>query len=376
MKVTIEKTEIVKPFCDSNKIPTDPKSHFVPLSVFDKVRYNTHVAIIYAYNPPTPTNATIEVGLKKVLSEYREWAGRLGEDENGDPVIFLNDKGGNFVEASIGIKLEQVMPLQSSPFLRSLHPKVKDVEALLQVQLTRFACVSLVIGLTAHQLIADGHSAGNFLVAWGKATRGLDINPLPLHGRTIFNPRNQPYFEFEHKGVEFKCKNIVNDCSNYDGMLVEEVEVHKVVHFTMEFLSELKTRASNSLPNGANVQETSGYAAKLIRDAVESVNDKYFKSFIDFATVKAKKDEELVPTADANVFMYTPNLKVDSWLRVPFYELDFGGGSPCIFMPSYIAKEGFMFLLPSFKGDGSVDACITLFRKNMATFKQIVYSLD
>ncbi|KDP34339.1 hypothetical protein JCGZ_11222 [Jatropha curcas] len=251
MKVTIEKTEIVKPFCDGNKIPTDPKSHLVPLSVFDKVSYNTHVAIIYADNPPTPTNGTIELGLQKVLSEYREWAGRLGEDENGDPVIFLNDKGVNFVEASIDIKLEQVMPLQPSPFLLSLHPKVKDVEALLQVQLTRFACGSLVIGFTAHHLVADGHSASNFLVAWGKATRGLDINPLPLHDRTIFNPRNPPYFEFEHKGVEFKCKNLVNDCSNYDGMSVEEVEVHKV-HFTMEFLSELKTRASNSLPNGAN----------------------------------------------------------------------------------------------------------------------------
>ncbi|XP_037491014.1 agmatine hydroxycinnamoyltransferase 1-like [Jatropha curcas] len=141
----------------------------VTTRVFDKVSYNTHVAIIYAYNPPTPTNATIELGLQKVLSEYREWAGRLGEDENGDPVIFLNDKGVNFVEASTDIKLEQVMPLQPSPFLLSLHPKANDVEALLQVQLTRFACGSLVIGFTGHHLVADGHSASNFLVAWGKA---------------------------------------------------------------------------------------------------------------------------------------------------------------------------------------------------------------
>ncbi|XP_037491006.1 agmatine coumaroyltransferase-2 isoform X2 [Jatropha curcas] len=218
-------------------------------------------------------------------------------------------------------------------------------------------------------------------------------------------------------------------------MSVEEVEVHKV-HFTMEFLSELKTRASNSLLNGANgnnkpyttfesllahlwrtmtkarqlngsentrikisvngrarmnpkvpneyfgnlvlwtypsskvedlVQEPLGYAAKLVRNAVESVNDKYFKSFIDFATVKAK-EEDLVPTADANVSTCIPNLKVDSWLRFPFYELDFGGGSPCIFMPSYIPIEGFMFLLPSCNGDGSADACITLFRKNVKTW--------
>ncbi|KDP34340.1 hypothetical protein JCGZ_11223 [Jatropha curcas] len=367
MKVTIERTKIVKPFCDSNNLPVDPKSHFVPLSVFDKVSYNTHVAIIYAYNPPTPTNATIELGLQKVLSEYREWAGRLGEDENGDPVIFLNDKGVNFVEASIDIKLEQVMPLQPSPFLLSLHPKVKDVEALLQVQLTRFACGSLVIGFTGHHLVADGHSASNFLVAWGKATRGLDINPLPLHDRTIFNPRNPPYFEFEHKGKKLKSIKSILQCS-VNGRARMNPKVPN------EYFGNLVLWTYPSSKVEDLVQEPLGYAAKLVRNAVESVNDKYFKSFIDFATVKAK-EEDLVPTADANVSTCIPNLKVDSWLRFPFYELDFGGGSPCIFMPSYIPIEGFMFLLPSCNGDGSADACITLFRKNMDIFKQIVSKL-
>ncbi|CAI0393194.1 unnamed protein product [Linum tenue] len=85
---------------------------------------------------------------------------------------------------------------------------------------------------------------------------------------------------------------------------------------------------------------------------------------------------DLVPTADMGKAALWPDLEVDSWLRFPFYELDFGGGSPFIFMPSYYPTEGMMFLLPSFLGDGSVDAVVPLFRQNSAVFKQICYSLD
>ncbi|OAY51492.1 agmatine coumaroyltransferase-2 [Manihot esculenta] len=440
MKVRIESTRTVQPIYEGNCPP--PTSHCIPLSVFDKVTYNTHIAVIYAYRPPTPKNATIELGLQRALSEYREWAGRLGEDEKGNPVIFLNDKGVKLVEASVDGKLDQLMPLKPSPFLLSLHPSLKDVEELVQVQLTRFTCGSLVVGFTAHHLVADGHSTSNFLVAWGKASRGVDMSPIPLHDRTIFIPRKPPHFEFEHRGVEFKTKGLLKDCPNkYDDNFVDDIIVHKV-HFTLDFLSKLKARASPPLNNLQNkpystfeslvahlwravtrarglggfetthvrisvngrmrmnprvsneyfgnlvlwafptsrvkdlLREPLPYAAKLIHEAVAKVNNNYFKSFIDFATHKVEKEEDLVPTAEMNKTVLCPNLEVDSWLRFPFYDLDFGGGSPYIFMPSYFPTEGMMFLLPSFIGDGSIDAFVPLFQENLASFKEIIYSLD
>ena len=124
------------------------------------------------------------------------------------------------------------------------------------------------------------------------------------------------------------------------------------------------------------LREPLAYATKLIHDGVAKANNNYFRSFIDFATHEAEKDQDLVPTADMNKSVYCPNLEVESWLRIPFYDLDFGGGSPYIFMPSYFPTEGLMFLLPSFIGDGSIDAFIPLFHDHLATFKQIVYSLD
>ncbi|GMP88708.1 hypothetical protein CsSME_00040593 [Camellia sinensis var. sinensis] len=433
MKVRKESSRIVKPTYEGTP---PPNTTYVPLSVFDKVTYNTHMAVIYAYCPPTPPNVALELGLQKALSVFREWAGRLGKNDKGDHVIFLNDEGVRFVEASVDSTLDQAMPFKPSASLLSLHPSLKGVAELVQVQLTRFTCGSMVVGFTAHHLVADGHSTSNFLVAWGQACRGLAISPIPLHDRAIFLPRDPPIFEFEHEGVEFMSETLKKEYPTVDD--INDIVVHKV-HFTLEFLGKLKAKASSM--NGGNkpystfeslvahlwraitkarslnsfettqvrisvngrmrlnprvpneyfgnlvlwafpsakvkdlLREPLPYATKIIDDAITKVSNNYFKSFIDFAKYKVET-ENLIPTADMNKSALCPNLEVDSWLRFPFYDLDFGGGCPCIFMPSYFPTEGMMFLVPSFIGDGSIDAFIPLFHDNLASFKQICYSLN
>ncbi|KAJ8551946.1 hypothetical protein K7X08_028389 [Anisodus acutangulus] len=435
MKMKIESSKIIKPFYEHT--PPSTTSH-IPLSVFDKVTYEAQIAIIYAYRPPTPPNTTIELGLRKALAVYREWAGRLGKDEHENSVILLNDEGVRFVEASASSTLDQVMPFKPSPYLLNLHPRLKDVKELVQVQVTRFTCGSLVVGFTAHHTVADGHSTSNFLVTWGQASRGVKINPLPLHDRTIFTPRDPPLIEYEHKGVEFMSKLKKEHSLNEVHDISEDVVVHKV-HFTVEFLAKLKAKASsmnsNNKPystfesllahlwraitkarglsgfettqirisvNGRMrltprvpneyfgnlvlwafpttkvkdlLREPLPYATKLIHDAVTKVNNNYFRSFIDFANTKVK-EEDLVPTADMNKHILCPNIEVDSWLRFPFYDLDFGTGCPYIFMPSYFPTEGMVFLLPSFIGDGSIDVFVPLFEDKLPVFKKICYSLD
>ncbi|CAN0918687.1 Agmatine hydroxycinnamoyltransferase 1 [Linum grandiflorum] len=266
MKVKIETASIVKPTYDG-KQPPSTTTH-IPLSVFDKVTFDAHIAVIYVYRPlSTPLNSKIRLGLRRTLAEYQEFARRLGKDLDGNFVIFLNDEGVKFVEATCPSRLNQVMPLKPPPSVLSLHPGLKGVEELVQVQLTSFACGSLVVGFTSHHLVADGHSSSNFLVAWGLATRGLDVGPLPLH-------------------------------------------------------------------------------------------------------------DQLVPTAHTTKYVLCPDLEVNSWLRFPFYDLDFGGGCPSAFMPSYFPMEGLMFLWSSFIGDGSIVAFVPLFKDNVDTFKQICYLLD
>ncbi|XP_070018878.1 agmatine hydroxycinnamoyltransferase 1-like [Nicotiana sylvestris] len=266
MKVRIESSRIIKPIYEHTPPPTT--SH-ISLSVFDKVTYEAHIAIIYAYRPPTPPNAAIELGLQKTLAIYREWAGRLSKDEHENQVILLNDEGVRFVEASIDSTLDQVMPYKPSPSLLKLHPSLNDVKELVQVQLTRFTCGSLVVGFTAHHTVADGHSTSNFFVAWGQACRGLRVSPLPLHDRTIFNPRNPPLIEYKHKGVEFMSK-IKKECSlNEVHHISNDIVVHKV-HFTVEFLAKLKAKASSMNDNNKPYSTFESLVAHLWRSITKA----------------------------------------------------------------------------------------------------------
>ncbi|KAI7984217.1 Agmatine coumaroyltransferase-2 [Camellia lanceoleosa] len=244
MNVGKENSRIVKPTYEGTP---PPNTAYVYLSVFDKVTYNTHMAVIYAYNPPTPPNVALELGLQKALSVFRELAGRLGKNDKGDHVILLSDEGVRFVEASADSTLEQAMPFKPSTSLLNLHPSLKGVAELLQVQLTRFTCGSMVVGFTSHHVVADGHSMSNFLVAWGQACRGLEISPIPSHDRAIFLPRDPSSFEFEHEGIEFMSETLRKEYPIVDD--INDIVVHKV-HFTLEFLGKLKAKASSM--NGGN----------------------------------------------------------------------------------------------------------------------------
>ncbi|KAF0924075.1 hypothetical protein E2562_008402 [Oryza meyeriana var. granulata] len=453
MKVRVESSKIVKPLYDD--VAAAPAcitgGESVPLSVFDRVTYDVYMAVIYAFRPPSPPNAALEVGLAKALAVYREWAGELADDDER-PAVVLNDRGALFVEATVSAPLAAVMPFKPSPELLRLHPSTAGGrgvgDELVRVQLTRFSCGSLVIGFTSHHRVADGQAAGNFLVAWGLASRRLPVAPLPVCDRaTRFPPREPPLVQFPHRETEYyapkkKKKNHDADADEHDGELAtaahDKIKVHKV-HFTKEFVSGVKARASSSSPSrreystfesvvghlwravtaarglaagettttlrisvngrtrmrppvprdyfgnlvlwafprcpaGELVSRPVHHAAELIHRAVVPVDDAYFRSFIDFASSGAVEGEGLVSTADEGQVVLCPDVEVDSWLGIDFYDLDFGSGGPCYFTPSYLPMEGTIFLVPSFLGDGGIEAYVSLFESHLDEFKKICYT--
>ncbi|XP_050217758.1 agmatine coumaroyltransferase-2-like [Mercurialis annua] len=423
----MERTKTVKPIYNDHNNSPSSTLELIPLSVFDKYTYNTEAAFIFGYQPPTPPNATIEYGLRRVLSEYREFTGRFGEDEKGDPVIVLNDKGAKLVEASADCKLDPV-PMKPSPALRCLYPSLNEGEELVVVQLTRFTCGSLVVGFTVHHWVGDGSSLFKFLVDWGKVCRGIEISTLPLHDRTIFKPRNPPPFEYEHRGVKF-IETLLKGCaSNVESN--NDIVVEKV-HFTVEFLSKIKamtkpygtfaslvahlwrvltkargingfeashvivsvngrTRMTPKVPNeyignmvlwafpsakiNEILQQSMRDESKLIHDAIANVDNNYFQSFVDFATHKLAIEEVSPHAKSSDNFTLSPNLEVTSWVGFPVYDVDFGGGSPYMFLPAYFPMEGVIFLIPSPARDGSIDAFVCLLQSILSKFKHIVYT--
>ncbi|VAI63035.1 unnamed protein product [Triticum turgidum subsp. durum] len=256
MKVKIESSKIVKPLYEDGEAPAH--AEWVPLSVFDKVTYGEHVALIFAFRPPNPPNSEVELGLAKALAVYREWAGRIGDGPDGRRSVLLKDAGARFVEAAVDAPMAVSLPSGPSPDVRRLHPRIDDgpVE-LVQVQLTRFSCGSLAVGFAGHHQIADGQATANFLAAWGLATRRLPVSPAPVCDRgTRFSPREPPVVLFPHQEVEYRtpAPNKEGDAMDkeqeefvFGAVAQDKVKVHRM-HLSKEFVVRLKAQASSGLP--------------------------------------------------------------------------------------------------------------------------------
>ncbi|XP_062193274.1 putrescine hydroxycinnamoyltransferase-like [Phragmites australis] len=435
MEVKVVSSKLVRPSYPAGAPRPDTTEH-VPSSVFDKVTYHIQMAIIYAFSPPGPSTADIERGLAAVLGVYRLFAGQVRPGPDGAPGVLLNDRGARLVEASVDARLADIAPTKPSPVVLQLHPDLEgDIEEVVQVQLTRFACGSLAVGFTANHAVADGHATSDFLVAWGRAARGLPMDQSPPHHHPdLFPPRDPPRVEFEHRGVEYYRPAPTSHTAAH-GETQHNIVIHKV-HFTKDFIAGLRAMASEgrgrpfsrfetilahvwrtmtrargvgnphqastiriSVDGRVRLAAPPGYfgnhvlwafpratvsdllnrplkhAAQAIHDAVARVDGAYFQSFVDFASSGAVEKEGLEKTAVLKDVL-CPDLEVDSWLTFPFYDLDFGAGSPTYFMPSYFPTEGMLFLVPSYLGDGSVDAFVPVFEHNLEAFKQCCYSME
>ncbi|KAG2644972.1 putrescine hydroxycinnamoyltransferase-like [Panicum virgatum] len=436
MEVKVLSSKLVRPSYPAGAPRPDTTEH-VPSSVFDKATYHIQMAIIYAFAPPGPSAADIERGLAAVLGVYRLFAGQVRPGLDGCPGVLLNDHGARLVEASVDAHLADIAPAKPSPAVLRLHPDLEgEIEEMVQVQLTRFACGSLAVGFTANHAVADGHATSDFLVAWGRAARGLPVGPQPpVHHPDLFPPQDPPRAEFEHRGVEYhRPAPAAAGHGHGEAQHSSGIVIHKA-HFTKDFVAGLRAKASEgrgrpfsrfetilahvwrtmtqarglgnpaqtstiriSVDGRPRLAAPAGYfgnlvlwafpratvgdllnrplkhAAQAIHDAVARVDGAYFRSFVDFASSGAV-EEGLEPTAVIKDVL-CPNLEVDSWLTFPFYDLDFGGGSPGYFMPSYFPTEGMLFLVPSYLGDGSVDAFVPVFEHNLEAFKQCCYSME
>ncbi|CAL4991644.1 unnamed protein product [Urochloa decumbens] len=251
MKITVHSSKAVKPsYGDTGSAPT-AATDTVTLTAFDKVNFDQYISFLYFFSPQvaSPPNAVLEQGLAKALAVHRHWAGRFGVDANGDRAIILNDAGVCFVEAKADIALSSLMPVnEPTPALLSLHPNGDGADELMLVQFTRFTCGSVVVGTTAHHLVADAYGRCAFVTAWGNATRGAaagDPIPAALDRPSVFKPRNPPCIEFDHKHIEFKPRSETVDTKFvHTG---DKVVVHRV-HFSTDMVSKLKEQASAGAP--------------------------------------------------------------------------------------------------------------------------------
>ncbi|XP_048544988.1 tryptamine hydroxycinnamoyltransferase 1-like [Triticum urartu] len=406
----------------------------VPITVFDRASTDGYIPTVFAWSSPAPTNNTLKDGLLATVASFPHLAGRFAIDDHGRKCLHLNNAGVLVIEATAGADLATALAHDASAHIAELYPKAKKEhadEAVFQVQLTRYTCGGLVIGMASHHQVADGQSMSGFSASWATAVRtNSAVLPSPFLDRgATDNPRSPPLPVFDHGSIEFKGKH--SSSRSYRVLPLDRIK-NLAVHFPGEFVAELKARvgfscstfqcllahawkkvtaARDLAPDDftqvrvavncrgrekppvpmdffgnmvlwafprMQVRDllSSSYPAVVgvIRDAVARVDDEYIQSFVDFG--EAQRDVKLASTAATLGMAFCPDLEVDSWLGFGFHNLDFGGGPPCAFLPPDLPIDGVMILVPSCAAKGGAHLFVALDNEHVEAFKKICYSIE
>ncbi|XBH59289.1 hypothetical protein VPH35_080578 [Triticum aestivum] len=411
----------------------------VALTIFDRAAADVFVPTVFAYLAPAPSNEALKEGLLKAVAPYPHLAGRLTVDQLGRRFLHVNNEGVILIETTVQANLADVL-VEGRMLTRvdHLYPTIPQREekigaALLQIQLNRYKCGGLVVGICSHHHTADGHSMSMFFTAWATAVReGEDFTmPTPFldRAKTVV-PRSTPTPVFDHRSLEFTHGD---GAAEYAVIPMDRIQNLRM-HFTAEFVADLKARvgarcstfqcllahvwkkitAARCLkpeeftkvrvavncrgradpPVPMNffgnmvlwafprlqvrdvLNSSYGSVVDTIRDAVACIDREYVQSFVDFGGVADANGKELITTAAPAGSMFSPDAEVDSWLGFRFHQLDFGTGAPAALLLPDLPVEGLMLFVPSGKANGGIDLFMAIAEEHLTVFKQICYSLD
>ncbi|GLJ12693.1 hypothetical protein SUGI_0196020 [Cryptomeria japonica] len=382
--------------------------------------------MIKPYSAPTPTTQALKEGLAKVLTHYRVLAGRYTKQQfNGHLAIDLNDEGAVLIQGKADGSIADTMPFLPSPLLLDLVPPTPPgVKELILVQITRFICGGLVIGIALHHHVADGHATFTFINSWGKAVRGESIQQPPwIHDRSLLKARDLPQQVFDHyeyntiahkksprqsirstkvfhfdgiflDKLKSKVKQSNKEKKNYTTFEVLVAHLWKCISGARGLDGDLQTKASIPIDGRKRInppipEEYFGnvvyeswaqttvselingsldFVTELIHKSITKVDNDFIRSAIDFFELS----KEITGPLELDD---TTNVIATSWLRFPYYEFHFGMGKPVYVGPSMIRSEGLIILYDSYTKEGSVDVMVCLLEPHMAIFEQTCFQI-
>lgn len=379
----------------------------------------------------------LKEALSKALVLFYPVAGRLGSNENGRIEIQCNGEGVLFVEAETDIAIDDFKDFTPSLEFRKLVPnpavdqsgKVSSYP-LLVLQVTHFKCRGIALGVGWHHTLADGLSALHFISTWASIARGDTAITPPLLDRTLLGAQVPPSPKFHH--IEYDPPPLLNNPtppSEFENISTA------TFYFTLEQLNTLKAKSKKddettkfttyealaahiwrcackarclsddqptklyiatdgrfrinpTLPlgyfgnalftatpialSGDLLSEPLVNSVKRIQKALQQMNDEYLKSAIDYLEVQS----DLTSLVRGASTFRSPNLNINSWIRLPTYDADFGWGGPIFMGPADVVYEGTVYMLASPNGDGGLVLIVRLEASHMQLFKRFLYDLQ
>nr|QDF44406.1 quinate O-hydroxycinnamoyltransferase [Phacelia campanularia] len=392
-----------------------------------------HILTVYIYKPNAQQNffdsQLLKQALSNVLVSFYPMAGRLGRDENGRIEINCNAEGVLFVEAETDSAIDEFDEFTPSLEIRKMLVPAVDYSGdissypLVMVQVTRFKCGGVALGVGIHHTLADGVSALHFISTWSDMARGLSIAMPPFIDRTLLHARTPPTPTFEHveyqkppalkttpeqkQGAKVNCTailkitpeqlNLLKTKSKHEGSTYEILAAHiwrctcKARGLADDQSTKLyiatdgRYRLCPPLPPGylGNVvftatpiaqsgdlqSELLTDSAKRIHNALARMDDEYLRSALDYLELQP----DLSVLVRGPSYFASPNLNINSWTKLPVYDADFGWGRPIYMGPACILYEGTVYIMPSPTKDRTLSLAVCLDADHMPLFKKLLY---
>ncbi|KAF7153262.1 hypothetical protein RHSIM_Rhsim01G0026000 [Rhododendron simsii] len=372
--------------------PLEPSpTGLVYLSDFDQSVALTHAPTVYFYRPISDHLLNpIEIlknSLGKVLTIFYPLAGRLQRTRRGRLEVNCNSMGALFLEIESEAKISDFGDFTPTSETRALIPSVDynkpiDELPLLLVQVTKFSCGGISLGLGMSHVLVDGRCAAHFVSEWARIARGEEPENLPFLDRMLLKLEEDDLKPPRFDHMEFgKLPMLIGQTNNFEEQKKETTVV--MLKLSKEHIQQLKKEA-NEFPSvytsskpftsqmvpplpkhffgnavsqmratttsGELLSKPLGYGCSKIREAIEKVTDEYVRSSLAYL----KKEKDLskfryshVLGSTQGAFLGNPNIVITSWIGLPLCGIDFGWGKEIYMGPGTIAFDGKSFIFPS-----------------------------
>ena len=298
----------------------------------------------------------------------------------------------------------------------------------------------MALGVAIEHRIVDGFSGPTFINLWSEVARGLEPKTLdPLLDRSFLRARDPPRPAFDHteygpfptledqKSKESKRGNGFTDQANativtrsykinadlINALKEKSKENDDTVNYTTyeilaghvwkcvckalalpdgqksNLYSAMNGRTRLQPPTPPNffgnvifpasvvakvgdiVSKPTWYTASIIHNSLAKMDSNYLKSAIDFLELQPK-----LPGLLRNMFG-SPNLGITSWVRLPFYDADFGWGSPIYVGPAGVPYEGKAYILRASGDDNDKTLLVSICLKSehVGAFEKLLYEI-
>ncbi|KHN46762.1 spermidine hydroxycinnamoyl transferase-like [Glycine soja] len=172
-------------------LPSKPTPNGKLFSLIEQIKLRTHAPLLYVYKPHPDHDAstfvnTLRHSLSQALTIYYPLAGRLSSIEGGKWELHCNAKGAQLLEANCkDLNLDDLGDFVPTHLVSQLIPNidynvlVEDIP-LLVVQLTRFPCGGVTIGVALCRCAIDGTASMRFMTTWAKLARKENLDHVEM----------------------------------------------------------------------------------------------------------------------------------------------------------------------------------------------------